>query len=105
MRVAGERRDNLEQTIDCYREAMRVWTLDAFPISMQRRKIIWVKPINIAWQGSDATTGAGYSLLSRGDACLDSDGLPQDYAMAQRNLGVTYQVRWRGNASRTSISR
>src|SRR6266567_4381234 len=97
VRVAGERRDNLEQTIVCYREAMRVWTLEAFPYQYAKVQN------NLGEAYQHRLAGERRANLEQAIACYREamrvwtlEALPQDYAMVQRNLGATYQIRLAG---------
>jgi CHAT domain-containing protein len=97
-RVAGKKRDNLEQAIACYREVLRVWTLEAFPY--QYAKI----QNNLGEAYQHRMAGMREDNLDQAIACYHEtlriwtlEALPQDYAMVQLNLGVAYQLRKRGD--------
>jgi CHAT domain-containing protein/tetratricopeptide (TPR) repeat protein len=97
VRVAGERRDNLEQAIACYREALQVWTPEAHPYQYAKAQN------NLGEAYQHRLAGERRDNLEQAITCYREslriwtfDALPQDYAMAQRNLGETYQRRIEG---------
>jgi tetratricopeptide (TPR) repeat protein len=87
----GDRAENLKTAIAYYREALKVYTREDFPVQ---------------WATTQNNLGAAYSDLPTGDraqnlknaiACYDEalnvytpDNFPSDWAMTQNNLGNAY---------------
>jgi CHAT domain-containing protein len=93
-RIRGERADNLETAIACYRDALKVRTFDAFPVD---------------WAATQNNLGVAYFCRILGEraenletaiACYQEalkvmtfDAFPQDWAATQNNLAAAYYNR------------
>ncbi|MCL1472062.1 CHAT domain-containing protein [Argonema antarcticum] len=97
-RLRGDKADNLEQAIICFKKALKVRTLDDFPQD---------------WAITNSNLGGAYCQRIRGNKadnleqaiiCFEEalkvrtlDGFPQDWASTQDNLGNAYFFRIKGD--------
>jgi tetratricopeptide (TPR) repeat protein len=87
----GDRAENLERAIGCYREALRVYTPEAAPFQYATTQN------NLGTAYSDLPTGDRAENLERAIGCYREalrvytpEAAPLDYAMTQNNLGNAY---------------
>ena len=96
-RIAGERRDNLEQAIACGHEGLRVSTLEAFPFryAMLQNNLGAVYLLRVAGERRD---NLEQTILCYREALRvwTLEAFPYQYAKAQNNLGEAYQHRLAG---------
>ncbi|MBK4732539.1 CHAT domain-containing protein [Oxynema sp. CENA135] len=93
----GNRANNLEIAIACYRAALHVYTRDAFPQQWATTQN------NLGTAYSDRIRGERGENLEEAIACFRAalqvctrDAFPQDWATTQYNLGNAYSDRIRG---------
>ncbi|MBF8276028.1 MAG: hypothetical protein HW390_1101 [Candidatus Brocadiaceae bacterium] len=88
----GDRAENLQKAIDAYREALKIRTIEAFPVGYARI----MNNLGVAYQGLPAGDRAE-NLKKAIDAYQEAlkiftiEAFPVDYAMTMNNLGNTYQ--------------
>ena len=87
----GDRAENLNKAIACYREALRVYTPEAAPLDYAMTQN------NLGTAYSDLPTGDRAENLSKAIDCYlealrvyTPEAAPLDYAMTQNNLGTAY---------------
>ena len=95
---AGNRRDNLEEAIVCYRDALRARTLTNFPEDYAMTQN------NLGITYRERLAGDRRDNLEESIACFREAlrvrtlaNFPQQYAATQNNLGVTYRHRLAGD--------
>ena len=88
----GDRAENLKKAIDTYREALKIRTIEAFPVAYA----MTMNNLGIVYQ--DLPTGDRAENLKKAiDAYREAlkirtiEAFPVDYAMTMNNLGAVYQ--------------